>query len=116
MFAGADILAGELSSQIHSQCPSQEFEHGGQVFSLELRTISGDVDLPQHNFKTSDFNPQGKGGMSFDDLHFVFPFLMQIVPLILQVLFYILLWTLNYSTLDHFISNKVFTKCMSHQP
>ena len=58
--AGADILAGELSSQISSQCPNKEFEHGGQLFSLELRTISGDVDLPQHHFKTSDFNPQGK--------------------------------------------------------
>ena len=57
--AGADVLAGELSSQINSQCPNREFEHGGQVFSLDLRTISGDVDKPQNNFKTADFSPQG---------------------------------------------------------
>jgi len=56
---GADVLAGELSSQINSQCPNREFEHGGQVFSLDLRTISGDVDKPQNNFKTADFSPQG---------------------------------------------------------
>ena len=54
------MLSSELSSQINSQCPNREFEHGGQVFSLELRTITGDVDMPQNNFKTADFNPQGK--------------------------------------------------------
>eukprot|EP00092_Neocalanus_flemingeri_P031349 GFUD01034047.1.p1 GENE.GFUD01034047.1~~GFUD01034047.1.p1 ORF type:complete len:1160 (+),score=236.34 GFUD01034047.1:195-3674(+) len=56
---GADKLANDLSSQIQSQCPNKEFEHGGQVFNLELRIISGDVDLPQNNFKTSEFLPQG---------------------------------------------------------
>ena len=30
------------------------------MFSLELRTITGDVDIPQNNFKTADFNPQGE--------------------------------------------------------
>ena len=58
--AGADVLAEELSGQINSQCPNMEFEHGGQVFSLDLRTITGDVDIPQNNFKTQDFNPQGE--------------------------------------------------------
>ena len=48
-----------MSSQINSQCPNREFDHGGQLFSLELRTITGDVDMPQNNFKTADFNPQG---------------------------------------------------------
>ena len=58
--AGADALAEELSGQINSQCPNMEFEHGGQMFSLDLRTITGDVDIPQNNFKTQDFNPQGR--------------------------------------------------------
>ena len=58
--AGADVLAEELSTQINSQCPNMEFEHGGQMFSLDLRTITGDVDIPQNNFKTQDFNPQGR--------------------------------------------------------
>jgi len=56
---GGDKLANDLSSQIQSQCPNKEFEHGGQVFNLDLRIISGDVDLPQNNFKTSEFLPQG---------------------------------------------------------
>ena len=59
MILGADVLAGELSSQINSQCPNREFDHGGQTFSLDLRTITGDVDMPQNNFKTAEFNPQG---------------------------------------------------------
>ena len=29
------------------------------MFSLDLRTITGDVDMPHNNFKTQDFNPQG---------------------------------------------------------
>jgi len=56
---GSDKLANDLSSKIQSQCPNKEFEHGGQVFNLELRIISGDVDLPQNNFKTLEFLPQG---------------------------------------------------------
>ena len=52
-------LADELSGQICSQCPNMEFEHGGEVFSLDLRTITGHVDIPENNFKTQDFNPQG---------------------------------------------------------
>ena len=37
-----------------------EFEHEGQVFSLDYRTISGDVSLPENAFRTQDFLPHGE--------------------------------------------------------
>merc|ERR1719402_1774656 len=56
---GADKLSNELVNQIRSRCPDSEFEHGGQMFSLEFRVISGDVDLPQNTFRTPEFLPHG---------------------------------------------------------
>ena len=37
-----------------------EFEHEGQIFSLDYRTISGDVSLPENAFRTQDFLPHGE--------------------------------------------------------
>ena len=42
------------------QCREDEFEHEGQVFSLDYRTVSGDVSLPENAFRTQDFLPHGK--------------------------------------------------------
>ena len=41
-------------------CVDDEFEHEGQVFSLDYRTISGDVSLPENAFRTQDFLPHGE--------------------------------------------------------
>ena len=43
-----------------SQCRDDEFEHEGQVFSLDYRAVSGDVSLPENAFRTQDFLPHGK--------------------------------------------------------
>ena len=45
--------------QVEASCPGSQFVHGGQQFALETRSISGDVDLPQFQFKTANFQPQG---------------------------------------------------------
>ena len=36
-----------------------EFEHQNQIFSLDYRTVSGDVSLPENAFRTQDFLPHG---------------------------------------------------------
>ena len=54
--------------QVEASCPGSQFVHGGQQFALETRSISGDVDLPQFQFKTANFQPQGDhtGGVDGD--------------------------------------------------
>jgi len=56
---GAELLASGLQAQVEASCPGSTFQHGGQQFALETRSISGDVDLPQFHFKTANFQPQG---------------------------------------------------------
>jgi len=56
---GAELLASGLQAQVEASCPGSQFVHGGQQFALETRSISGDVDLPQFQFKTANFQPQG---------------------------------------------------------
>ncbi len=46
--------------RFQTQCRDDEFEHEGQVFSLDYRTVSGDVSLPENAFRTQDFLPHGK--------------------------------------------------------
>ena len=41
-------------------CQDDEFEHQNQIFSLDYRTVSGDVSLPENAFRTQDFLPHGK--------------------------------------------------------
>ncbi len=41
------------------QCVDDEYTLDGEIFSLDYRTIDGDVSLPQNSFKTADFKPQG---------------------------------------------------------
>ena len=55
--------------QVEASCPGSQFVHGGQQFALETRSISGDVDLPQFQFKTANFQPQGDhtGGVDVAD-------------------------------------------------
>ena len=57
---GAELLASGLQAQVEATCPGGQFAHGGQQFNLETRGISGDVDLPQFQFKTANFQPQGE--------------------------------------------------------
>jgi hypothetical protein len=51
--------------RLQTQCRDDEFEHEGQVFSLDYRTVSGDVSLPENAFRTQDFLPHGKTFLKF---------------------------------------------------
>ena len=57
---GVEALATVLADQIRAVCQEDEFEHQNQVFSLDYRTVSGDVSLPENAFRTQDFLPHGK--------------------------------------------------------
>merc|ERR550539_1474372 len=52
-------IASELADQIRAICQDDEFEHQNQIFSLDYRTVSGDVSLPENAFRTQDFLPHG---------------------------------------------------------
>lgn len=41
-------------------CEDDEFELDNQIFSLDYRSIDGDVSLPQNSFKTPEFTPHGQ--------------------------------------------------------
>lgn len=45
---------------LQSVCEDDEFELDNQIFSLDYRSIDGDVALPQNSFKTPEFTPHGK--------------------------------------------------------
>ena len=47
-------------------CQDDEFEHQNQIFSLDYRTVSGDVSLPENAFRTQDFLPHGKKKLIID--------------------------------------------------
>ena len=40
-------------------CVDDEYPLEGQIYSLDYRTIEGDVSLPHNSFKTQDFIPNG---------------------------------------------------------
>jgi len=42
------------------QCTEEEYTLDGELFSLDYRTIDGDVSLPDNSFKTNHFLPHGK--------------------------------------------------------
>ncbi len=56
---GVDGLAADLEDALKALCREDEFEHEGQVFSLDYRVICGDVSLPENAFRTQDFLPHG---------------------------------------------------------
>ncbi|XP_063868035.1 rho GTPase-activating protein 190-like isoform X18 [Scylla paramamosain] len=56
---GNQGLAEDLQNVIRSVCEDDEFELDNQVFSLDYRSIDGDVSLPQNSFKTPEFTPHG---------------------------------------------------------
>jgi len=61
VFLGDEALAGDLSDAVKAMCGDEdEFEHEGQIFSLDYRVISGDVSLPENAFRTQDFLPHGQ--------------------------------------------------------
>lgn len=43
-----------------SVCEDDEIELDNQIFSLDYRSIDGDVSLPQNSFKTPEFTPHGQ--------------------------------------------------------
>ena len=58
---GTETLADELADRIRTGVAiDDEFEHQNQVFSLDYRTVSGDVSLPENAFRTQDFLPHGE--------------------------------------------------------
>ncbi|KAK8736142.1 hypothetical protein OTU49_004842 [Cherax quadricarinatus] len=56
---GNQGLAEDLQNVIRSVCEDDEFELDNQIFSLDYRSIDGDVSLPQNSFKTPEFTPHG---------------------------------------------------------
>ncbi|XP_078581591.1 rho GTPase-activating protein 5-like isoform X10 [Branchiostoma floridae x Branchiostoma japonicum] len=54
---GADGLADELANEIKLQCNEEEYTLDGNIYSLELRPIDGDVTQPMSSFKTPKFTP-----------------------------------------------------------
>ncbi|CAH1241456.1 ARHGAP5 [Branchiostoma lanceolatum] len=56
---GADGLADELANEIKLQCNEEEYTLDGNIYSLELRPIDGDVTQPMSSFKTPKFTPNG---------------------------------------------------------
>ena len=58
---GSPNLTGTLERQVKSLCNSEdEFMHQDEVFSLDYRSVCGDVSLPENAFRTQDFLPHGK--------------------------------------------------------
>ncbi|XP_068241238.1 rho GTPase-activating protein 190 isoform X7 [Palaemon carinicauda] len=56
---GNQGLADDLQNVVRSVCEDDEFELDNQIFTLDYRSIDGDVSLPQNSFKTPDFVPHG---------------------------------------------------------
>ncbi|CAB4058760.1 ARHGAP5 [Lepeophtheirus salmonis] len=56
---GIEGLANDLANHIRNQCNDNDFEYQGHIFSLEFRTVTGDVSLPENAFRTQDFLPHG---------------------------------------------------------
>ncbi|KAK4312268.1 hypothetical protein Pmani_016281 [Petrolisthes manimaculis] len=56
---GNQGLAEDLQNVIRSVCEDDEFDLDNQIFSLDYRSIDGDVALPQNSFKTPEFTPHG---------------------------------------------------------
>ncbi|XP_071750033.1 rho GTPase-activating protein 190 isoform X5 [Lepeophtheirus salmonis] len=56
---GIEGLANDLANHIRNQCNDNDFEYEGHIFSLEFRTVTGDVSLPENAFRTQDFLPHG---------------------------------------------------------
>ncbi len=44
-------------------CVEDEYTLDGQIYSLDYRTLEGDVSLPHNAFKTTDFTPNGKSAL-----------------------------------------------------
>lgn len=59
LILGVHNIAEDFVTKIRSQCEDDEYKIDCQFYSLDYRIICGDVDLPQHSFKTSDFVPHG---------------------------------------------------------
>ncbi|KAK9890323.1 hypothetical protein WA026_010422 [Henosepilachna vigintioctopunctata] len=59
LILGLNHLAEDFVAKIRSQCEDDEYKIDCQFYSLDYRIICGDVNLPQHSFKTSDFVPHG---------------------------------------------------------
>ena len=49
----------EVSVVLQVLCVDDEYPLEGQIYSLDYRTIEGDVSLPHNSFKTQDFIPNG---------------------------------------------------------
>ena len=58
---GGANLTGTLERQVKALCNDEdEFMYQDDVFSLDYRSVSGDVSLPENAFRTQDFLPHGK--------------------------------------------------------
>ena len=53
------IILMEVSVVLQVLCVDDEYPLEGQIYSLDYRTIEGDVSLPHNSFKTQDFIPNG---------------------------------------------------------
>lgn len=56
---GAAHLPSTLEAQVKKVCKNDTFSHQDEMFSLDYRTVSGDVSLPENAFRTQDFLPHG---------------------------------------------------------
>nr|XP_022914892.1 rho GTPase-activating protein 190 isoform X6 [Onthophagus taurus] len=56
---GINNLAEEFAAKIRAQCEDDEYEIDCQFYSLDYRTITGDVSLPHNSFRTAEFIPHG---------------------------------------------------------
>ena len=57
---GGANLTGTLERQVKALCNDEdEFMYQDDVFSLDYRSVSGDVSLPENAFRTQDFLPHG---------------------------------------------------------
>lgn len=59
LILGMNELAEDMAAKIRAQCVDDEIEIDCQLYSLDYRTISGDVSLPHNSFRTVDFIPHG---------------------------------------------------------
>ncbi|KAK9758629.1 RhoGAP domain [Popillia japonica] len=56
---GINNLAEDFAAKIRAQCEEDEYEIDCTFYSLDYRTITGDVSLPHNSFRTADFVPHG---------------------------------------------------------
>ncbi|XP_077978032.1 rho GTPase-activating protein 5-like isoform X2 [Glandiceps talaboti] len=54
---GEDGLADELANEIRAQSCEEDYTLDGNIYSLDLRPIEGNVLLPAHDFRTPTFMP-----------------------------------------------------------